>query len=72
MGKALLELTSKMRGRKLDDGKALGRKGRLTKKLIEGYKTIMVMQLETMLATYIICTMLFGLFSITESASSRQ
>ena len=35
MGKALLELTAKMRGRKLDDGKALGGKGRLTKKLID-------------------------------------
>ena len=35
MGKALIELTNKMRGRKLDDEKALGGRGRLTKKLID-------------------------------------
>ena len=35
MGSALLELKQRMRGRKLDDGKTIGGKGRLTKDAIE-------------------------------------
>ena len=35
MGKALLELISKMRGHKLDDGKSVGGKGRLTRRMVD-------------------------------------